>query len=61
MACDFDFYDYVWYWDEPSLDPRLGHWLGVGHYVGSDSYVLLVIDKHGKVLPRTTVQHVTKG
>jgi hypothetical protein len=60
---DFDFYDYVWYWDKPHLDvskqnPKLGCWLGVSHRVGSDM-CYWVLNENGNVLSRTTVQHVT--
>jgi len=56
---DFDLYDYVWYWDRPHLDipkenPKLGHWLGVSHRVGSDM-CYWVVHENGNVLLRTTV------
>jgi hypothetical protein len=32
---DFDFYDWVWYWDTPDKDnsPKIGRWLGPSHRV----------------------------
>ena len=30
---DFDFYDWVWYWDTPDKEnnPKIGRWLGPSH------------------------------
>jgi hypothetical protein len=61
---DFNFYDYVWYWDKPHLDilkenPKIGCWLGVPHRVGSDM-CCWVINENGNVLSQMTVQHVTQ-
>jgi hypothetical protein len=61
---DFNFYDYVWYWDKPHLDilkenPKIGCWLGVPHRVGSDM-CYLVINENGNVLSQMTVEHVTQ-
>lgn len=38
---DFDFYDWVWYWDQKKMDmteeqAKIGCWLGIEHRVGSD-------------------------
>ena len=60
---DFQFYDLVWYHDQPKPDtseePRkLGRWLGMAHRVGSD-LCYWILTASGKVLARTTVQHVT--
>ena len=60
---DFQFYDLVWYHDQPKPDtaeePRkLGRWLGVAHRVGSD-LCYWILTASGKALARTTVQHVT--
>jgi hypothetical protein len=57
---DFDLYDLIWFWDNPNAEenPRLGRWLGVAHRIGSD-LCCWVVDNHGNVLARTTVQHVT--
>ena len=60
---DFQFYDLVWYHDQPKPDaseePRkLGWRLGVAHHVGSD-LCYWILTASGKVLARTTVQHVT--
>ena len=58
---DFEFYDLCWYWDTPhDLDnPKLGRWLGVSHRVGS-AMCYWILASNGKVLARTTVQHVTR-
>jgi hypothetical protein len=57
---DFGFYDRMWYWGKPSDDnnPKMGRWLGVAHRIGS-AMCYYVLSKTGKVLTRTTVQHVT--
>ena len=62
---DFSFYDLVWYWDQakPTNDKdlrRLGRWLGVAHTVGS-SMCYWELTETGKVIARTTVQHVTNS
>lgn len=59
---DFKFYDLVWYWDSPwsKEDDKkacLGRWLGVSHRIGSNM-CYYVLTATGKVLSRTTVQHV---
>jgi hypothetical protein len=58
---DFEFYDLVWYWDTPFTEdnPKIGRWLGVSHRVGSALCYWILTDK-GKVLARSTVQHLTK-
>jgi hypothetical protein len=38
---DFEFYDYVWYWDETEMDMMnnqqlIGRWLGFVHHIGSN-------------------------
>mmetsp|Transcript_15996 Transcript_15996/g.23839 ORF Transcript_15996/g.23839 Transcript_15996/m.23839 type:complete len:1130 (+) Transcript_15996:7540-10929(+) len=57
---DFEFYDLIWYWDNPDAidNPCIGRWLGVSHRVGSALCYWILTDK-GTVLSRTTVQHVT--
>ena len=57
---DFEFYDLVWYWDHPQADdnPRLGRWLGVSHRIGS-ALCYWILKENGRVVSRTTVQHVT--
>ena len=60
---DFDFYDRVWYWDEPKTDmtneqARIGRWLGIAHRVGSDM-TYWVLTESGRVIARSTVQHIT--
>ena len=57
---DFSFYDLVWYWDTPHADenPKIGRWVGVSHRVGS-ALCYWVVNANGKILARTTVQHVT--
>jgi hypothetical protein len=34
---DFEFYDWIWYWDTPGDEdsPKIGRWLGVAHRIGS--------------------------
>ena len=56
---DFDFYDPVWFWDNPDNpeNPLIGRWLGVAHRVGSDM-CYWILKSNGHVLARTTVQHV---
>jgi hypothetical protein len=61
---DFDFYDYVWYWDKPHSDilkenPKIGRWLGVSNRVGSDMWYWL-LNENINVLSWTMVQHVTQ-
>jgi hypothetical protein len=58
---DFDFYDWVWYWDAPDRDnsPKIGRWLGPSHRIGAAMcYYILV--SNGEVISRSSVQHVTK-
>jgi hypothetical protein len=59
-SVDFSFYDWVWYWHSPNSEdnPRLGRWIGVSHRVGS-ALCYWVLPASGRVLARTTVQHVT--
>ena len=61
---DFEFYDLVWYYDQKKMDMTddgrcLARWLGVSHRVGSDLCYWL-ITQSGKVIARTTVQHVVR-
>jgi hypothetical protein len=58
---DFSFYDLVWVWDQPGElnNPQLGRFLGIAHRIGSD-LCYYVLKSNGRVLARTTVQHVTK-
>jgi hypothetical protein len=60
---DFEFYDYVWYWDEAKADMSegqrlLGRWLGIAHRVGSDM-TYWIMTQSGQVIARSMVQHVT--
>jgi hypothetical protein len=58
---DFGFYDWVWYWDTPDKEnsPKIEQWLGPSHRIGAAMcYYILV--SNGKVISRTSVQHVTK-
>ena len=58
---DFDFYDWVWYWDTPDKEnsPKIGRWLGPSHRIGAAMcYYILV--KNGQVISRSSVQHLTK-
>jgi hypothetical protein len=57
---DFDFYDWVWYWDTPDKDnsPKIGRWLGPSHRIGAAMcYYILV--QNGEVMSRSSVQHMT--
>ena len=58
---DFDFYDPIWYLDRPSSpnNVKIGRWLGVAHRIGS-SLCYWILTATGKVIARTTVQHVTQ-
>jgi len=58
---DFEFYDWVWFWDRPGDDdnPQIGRWLGVSHRVGSPM-CYFILKQNGQVLSRTMVQHVTQ-
>lgn len=61
---DFGFYDPVWYWDAPyskedTKKRAIGRWLGVSHNVGGDMCYWVLTGK-GKVVSRTTVQHITQ-
>jgi hypothetical protein len=61
---DFDFYDLVWWLDQkkPGItdeNRRLGRWLGISHRVGSDM-CYWILTESGKVVARTSVQHVTR-
>jgi hypothetical protein len=62
---DFDFYDLIWYHDPPDTMAemtteirKLGRWLGVANRVGS-ALTYWVLTRAGKVLARSTIQHVT--
>jgi len=59
---DFDMNDRVWYWDSPGCEesPMPARWLGISHRVGS-ALCYWVINEQGKVLSRTSVQHVTES
>ncbi len=60
---DFDFYDLVWYWHQPSPslsehDRELARWMGVAHRVGLDMcYWLMSVS--GVPVVNSSVQHVT--
>ena len=57
---DFSFYDICWFWNHPAHDenPQIGRWLGVAHEVGS-AMCYWILTSTGKVVSRTTVQHLT--
>jgi hypothetical protein len=60
---NFEFYDYVWYWDEKKMDMTqaqrlIGRWLGIAHQIGSNM-TYWVLTKNGKVIAHSTVQHIT--
>ena len=50
----------MWFWNNRSDDtkPILGQWLSVSHRFGS-ALCYWIISEKGKVLSRTTVQHLT--
>ena len=58
LECEF--YDLVWFWNNQSDDTKqmLGQWLGVSHRVVS-AVCYCIISEKGKVLSRTTFQHLT--
>ncbi len=58
---DFQFYDWVWYSDQPGNEdnPKVGRWLGVSHRVGA-SMCCWVPTSNGNVLSRLTVQKMTR-
>ena len=60
---DFSFYDLVWFHNNIKADAtegpvQLGRWFGIAHRIGSD-LCYWILTKSGKVIARTTVQHVT--
>ena len=62
---DFEFFDLVWFWKDAKADQsddrkQFGYWLGVAQDVGTVmTYWILTVS--GKIVARTTVQHVTKS
>ena len=56
---DFDFYDWIHYWDNPDDkdSPKIGKWLGVSHRIGS-ALCYYVLKENGKIVSRTTVQPI---
>lgn len=60
---DFTLYDWVWVYNtrDNSMEenPVLARWLGVAHRVGSEMCYWVLL-QNGRVVARTTVQHVTK-
>lgn len=58
---DFTFYCPVWFWKSPSAQepPQAGKWLGVANDIGTGTLCYWVIDKHGEIYSRTSVQNVT--
>jgi hypothetical protein len=59
---DFEFYDYVWYWDEKKSDMTddqrlIGRWLEIAHCIGSNM-TYWILTKAGHVIARLTVQHI---
>jgi hypothetical protein len=55
---DFDFYDWVWYWDTQDKEnsPKIGRWLGPSHRIGA-SMCFYVLGKNGEIVSRSSVQH----
>ena len=58
---DFDFYDWVWYWDTPDKEnsPKIGRWLGPSHRIGA-SMCFYVLVNNGEIISRSSVQHLTQ-
>ena len=57
---EFEFYQLCWYWDQLEGERKIGRWLGVAHRIGSALCYWILLTAQGKILSRTTVQHVTK-
>jgi hypothetical protein len=60
---DFSFYDVVWFWKDAHQDitdkkRQFGRWLGVSSDVGTE-LCYWILTESGKVVSRTSVQHVT--
>jgi hypothetical protein len=57
---DFDFYDWVWYWDTPDKEnsPKIGRWLGPPHRIGAAMCFYILVN-NGEVISRSSVQHMT--
>ena len=55
---EFDFYDWIWYWEPEAIYPeekkRLGRWLGVAHRVGQ-GMCYYVLSETAKVVVRSTL------
>ena len=55
---EFEFYDWVWYWDSsaeyPEEKKRLGRWLGVAHRVGQ-GMCYYILTETAKVIVRSTL------
>eukprot|EP00957_Ditylum_brightwellii_P166761 12693742-Ditylum_brightwellii.AAC.1 len=58
---DCEFYDPVWYWDDPISpdNPQMGRWLGIAQCIGTD-LCYFILNMKGNVLSRTIVQCGTK-
>jgi hypothetical protein len=61
---DFEFYDYVWYWDEKKVDMSddqrlVGRWLGIVEHRIGRNMTYWSWSKAGHVIARSTTQHVT--
>ena len=54
---DFDFYEFVNFWDVPGdiTNPSVGRWLGISHRVGT-LLCYYILKDNGEVVSRTTVQ-----
>jgi hypothetical protein len=55
---EFEFYDWIWYWDSgaeyPDEKKRLGRWLGVAHRVGQ-GMCYYILTETSKVIVRSTL------
>ena len=58
---DYDFYDWVYYWDSPgdTDNPNIGRWLGVSHRV-VNTLTYYVLKSSGKAISRSTVKPITR-
>jgi hypothetical protein len=56
---DFSFYGWIFYRENAGVgDNMFGHWLGVSQHIGN-LMLFWILTPNGRVISRTTVQHVT--
>ncbi|KAI2499224.1 Reverse transcriptase (RNA-dependent DNA polymerase) [Fragilaria crotonensis] len=62
---DFDIFERVWYWNQRKMDMTdeqacIGHWLACrSHCVLGSDMTYWILTESGKVIARSTVQHIT--